>query len=98
MTTTPAPAEPTIVEPPAETTTSTTPPVVTEEPEPVEISTQPTPAPTTTAPATPTSPQVAQPIIPLVIAHDGLKCAQPESYTIQSRHGPVLMCPNSIQP
>jgi hypothetical protein len=101
MSTTPVAADPvesTTVEPPAQTSVSTTPPVIVDEPTPVEVTLQPTPAPTTTAPVTPPSPQADPNIVPLVIAWDGLKCPQPESYYVQARGGSFLLCPMSIRP
>lgn len=85
-----------------------TPTPTTTEPTPAPTDTTQAPvAPTTTATETarpstpqaaPTSPQANPNIIPLVIAWDGLKCPEPDSYHVQTHTGPMLMCPGSIQP
>lgn len=90
------PGQVAVDEPDQTSTVQTTPASPTATTEPVR--TTQTPPPVTTAPEAPTSPQANPNIIPLVIAWDGLKCAQNEAYYTPTVNGPVLLCPLSRTP
>lgn len=77
-------------EPPTTTTTDPTTPTT-----PVPPNQWPTPAPTTSPPATPVP---SGGPIELVIAWDGLKCPRPDSWSVETGNGPMLMCPGSRNP